>query len=340
MKDNKGIALLVVLWILAILSVIAISLVYMMRLEIKMAKYQRDKVQAFYLARAGLERAIAQLIMDKKSSRELDTLNESWSVNPDAYEDVTLHGGSYKVEVSDESGRININTASPGLLRALPVIRDAENRAEICDSIIDWRDTDSNHELNGAEDGYYQALEEPYHCKNGHMDTIEELLLVRGVTRDLLYGGEADDNVSNQPEEDITSAFLAEDMDGISNVGIEDIITVYTDGKVNINTAGLEVLASLLGGNTELAMNIIEHRAGADGIDGTEDDSPFSSVNEANSIVGGPAYKQFSKLIKVNSSVFKIVSAGKADNSRVMKEIEAIIDRSNSPLKIIYYREN
>ncbi|MCK5654772.1 MAG: general secretion pathway protein GspK [Candidatus Aureabacteria bacterium] len=330
MKDNKGIALLIVLWILTILSVIALSFVYMMRLEIKMAKYQRDKAQAFYLARAGLERAIVQLVIDKRSSRKIDALNESWSVNPDAYEDVNLAGGSYKVEVSDESGKININTASAGLLRNLPVIKDAENRAEICDSIIDWRDTNSNHELSGSEDNYYQALEEPYHCKNGHLDTVEELLLVKGVTGDLLYEEDADSDTS----------FLDGDGDGVSNIRLKDIITVYTDGKVNINTAGLEVLSSLIGGNAELARNIIKYRAGADGVDGTEDDSPFSSAGKVTSIVGGSGHGQFAKLIKVNSNVFKIVSVGRVDNSRVTKKIEAIVDRSNSPLKIIYYREN
>ncbi len=330
MKENKGIALLIVLWILTILSVIALSFVYMMRLEIKMAKYQRDKTQAFYLARAGLERAIVQLIIDKRSGRKVDSLNERWSVNPDAYENVNLSGGSYKVEVSDESGKININTASAGLLRVLPVIKDAENRAEICDSIIDWRDTNSNHELNGAEDNYYQALEESYHCKNGHLDTVEELLLVKGVTGDLLYEEDAN----------LNTAFLDEDRDSVSSIRLKDIITVYTDGKVNVNTAGLEVLSALIGGRVELAQNIIKHRAGADGVDGTEDDSPFSSAGKVTSIAGGAGHGQFSKLIKVNSNVFKIVSVGSVDDSRVTKKVEAIVDRSKSPLKIIYYREN
>ena len=307
--QEKGIVLLMVLWIMIILSAIALSFIYMMRLETKMAKYQLYAAQAFYLTKAGLNRAITQLTIDKKLNQQIDTLKESWSVNPRAYEDAALSRGSFNVKVIDESSKVNINIASPGLLRILPAIKDAENRAEICDSIIDWRDADSNHELNGAEDNYYQSLPEPYDCKDGPLDTIEELLLVKGIDENLLKT-------------------------------LKDIITVYGDGKINLNTAGLSVLSCLLGGNVDLAQNIIERRAGPDGQDGTKDDQPFNSISEVKSIVGESAYGPFSKLIKVNSDIFRIISVGRVKDSKVAKKMEAVIDRGKSSIKLIYYRED
>src|SRR6185503_10932343 len=66
-----------------------------------------------------------------------------------------------------------------------------ENEAEIiADSIVDWRDDDDFHQPNGAETEYYESLERPYRAKNAPFDTVEELLLVRGVTRELFYGDE------------------------------------------------------------------------------------------------------------------------------------------------------
>ena len=323
---QKGIVLLMVLWIMVILSTMALSFLYMMRLEIKMAKYQLYAVEAFYLAKAGLYRAIAQLTIDKRLNPQIDTLKEGWSVNPKAYEDVTLSRGSFNVKVIDESSKVNINTASPGLLRNLPVIKDAENRAEICDSIIDWRDTDSNHELNGAEDNYYQSLPEPYDCKDGPLDTIEELLLVKGIDEDLLKTPLRSGNGYSEDEGD--------------GLRLKDIITVYGDGKVNVNTADLSVLSCLLGGNVDLAQSIIEYRAGPDGEDGTKDDQPFNSISEVKPIIGEAAYGPFSKLIKVNSDIFRIISIGRVKDSKVTKKIEAVIDRSKSSIRLIYYRED
>jgi general secretion pathway protein K len=65
---------------------------------------------------------------------------------------------------------------------------EGEARDIIVDSILDWRDADDFYRIHGAENDYYQSLKEPYRCKNGNFDSIEELLLVRGITPALFYG--------------------------------------------------------------------------------------------------------------------------------------------------------
>jgi type II secretory pathway component PulK len=106
-----------------------------------------------------------------------------------------LAGVRYGVE--DESARINLNTiltaesAETGgarkLLMGLPGMTE-----DVADSILDWIDTDDESREFGAELSYYGGI--GYSCKNGPLDTIEELLLVRGVTPDLLFGSDANRN--------------------------------------------------------------------------------------------------------------------------------------------------
>ena len=89
-----------------------------------------------------------------------------------------------------EAGKVNINLVSESTLRKIigQLGLEGEARDIVVDSILDWRDPDDFSRLNGAENDYYQSLKEPYYCKNGNLDSIEELLLVRGVTPDLFYG--------------------------------------------------------------------------------------------------------------------------------------------------------
>ena len=87
-----------------------------------------------------------------------------------------------------EAGKVNINTVADATLRKMigQLGLEGEARDVVVDSILDWRDPDDFYRINGAENDYYQSLKEPYNSKNGNLDSIEELLLVRGVTPDPL----------------------------------------------------------------------------------------------------------------------------------------------------------
>src|SRR5262249_14263324 len=108
-----------------------------------------------------------------------------------------ISGVRYGLE--NESAKLNINALAqfekqkPGagktLLMALPGMDDAT-----ADAILDWLDTDETPRENGAESDYYSGLSPPYACKNGPIDTIEELLKVKGVTPQLLFGGDSNRN--------------------------------------------------------------------------------------------------------------------------------------------------
>jgi general secretion pathway protein K len=148
-----------------------------------------------------------------------------------------------------EAGKININTVSERTLRKIvsQLGLEGEKRDIAVDSILDWRDPDDLYRVNGAENDYYQSLKEPYNCKNGNLDAIEELLLVRGVTPELFYGRKR----INKGEEEGKS----------DQVGLKDIFSIYSAGEqIDINSATPIVLRYVLGVPDEVSRQIVKAR--------------------------------------------------------------------------------
>lgn len=296
-KDEKGMILIVTLWILAILTLLAVSFSYRMRVEIKLTQFQIDSLRALYLSKAGINYAIAKL--KKDTNDEVTSLNEKWA----SKENVEQWKGKFILSIEDEERRINLNTATKSMLDKLGLKEDI-----VC-AIIDWRDNDEITLPDGAEDGYYQSLNKPYHCKNAPFESIEELLLVKGVTSEILYG---EDNISQ-------------------------LITVYGKGQININTASKKVLSTLPGLNEELAQNIIDYRAGGDLEEGTKDDIIFEKSQDIENVDEDikNKYSQFKDFITTKSNNFRITSVGIKD--KVVSKIIAIFNKETD--KIIYWKE-
>src|SRR5262245_59247373 len=107
-------------------------------------------------------------------------------------DDPNASGQGFRFGVIDESGKINLNALlqidSSGRVAHDMLMAPANMTQEIADAILDWLDPDDEPRANGAENSYYQALSPPYRCKNGPLDSLEELLLVKGVTPGLLFG--------------------------------------------------------------------------------------------------------------------------------------------------------
>jgi hypothetical protein len=106
--------------------------------------------------------------------------------------DGAFRGQSYQVRVTDETGKISLNNArlDEAMLQAIfeNLDYDRKDAEIIADSILDWRDDNDLHRQNGAEDDYYEDLPRPYQAKDANFDAVAELLLVRGVTREMYHG--------------------------------------------------------------------------------------------------------------------------------------------------------
>lgn len=249
-RCENGTILIISLWILAILSMFAIAIGHKLSLEIRLLDNHLDSVRAFYIAEAGIKRAIAERQRQPQNTIYSDSFNQPWLNNEAAFKDMEFGAGVYTVEnpdapglygMSDEQSKVNINTATASFEILKELLREKvgsdEEAGAIAAAIIDWRDQDdevfqdpSTKLLIGAEYAYYLAQDPPYKCKNSDFDAVEELLLVKGITPEIFYGKDVNEDGIIQPEEE----------------GIKRYITVYGNGTVNINTADKVVLIAVL----------------------------------------------------------------------------------------------
>jgi len=181
-SDKKGLVLVAVLWVIMVLIVIAAAVGRNSRLDTKVCVVRTDEFRCKWVCRAGIERAIAVLNDDLRGS---DSLTDLWSENDVDFNDVRFGECIFTVRVVDEASKLNVNTATREQLLRLE--REGMTE-EIADAIIDWRDRDDTPRGGGAEAGYYENLHYGYQIRNGHFRTIRELLLVKGVTEQLVYG--------------------------------------------------------------------------------------------------------------------------------------------------------
>jgi len=293
---RRGIALLMVLWVITILMVIVFSFSALARTETTAALGFREMLEKRNLAEAAVERSIMEIIYRNKKAN--DVMAEVWRMDGTRY-GLDIGDGHASVGITDESGKLDINMltdASGILLKNLLVMRGvAEEQADtIVDSLLDWKDSgDSDaHRLYGAETDYYMTLPLPYAAKNANFDTVEELLLVKGMTSDILFG------------------------DG-ERKGIENLLTVHakTD-KINVNAAPRDLLAALPGMSVELADTVVAERQSRNTLL-TAADLP---------VLFGQAYATAAPFISVGDSVtFTIASSGYKDREQAAYNIRAVV---------------
>lgn len=279
--NNRATILILTLWILTFLSAIALSITYRMRIELKIIKTELARAESLYVAEAGVMQAINVLNQD---DNEYDALSDKWSnytgqlYGIDPFREISVGKGRFNVSyiyerdiftgyeqvfygMHDEERKINVNKATQYMLESLPGIT-----FEVATSICAWRgDEELTEDILLKEDVYYKGLEKPYERKGKEIEHIEELLLIRGVTQELLFGKDLDGNGIIDFNEQGTAQYL----------------TVYGDekGKVNINTASVIVLRAL-GFGEDLSYKILRYRLGGDEALGTDDDEIFTDVGK------------------------------------------------------------
>lgn len=241
-KKQQGIILIIVLWVLTILMVIVLSFSVMTRSETYATLAFKEGMEKKFLAEAGIERGIVELFYRNlyKAQEMLQEDRQVWKVDGTPYA-VPMSNGQITIKIIDESGKIDINNLSDLsgiILQALLVntgVPDQEASA-IVDSILDWKDADDLRRLNGAESDYYMSLPNPYKAKNAKFDTLEELLLVKGMKPDILFGSS-------------------------EKKGIIEFLTVYSNSStINISSAPREILMAVPGFTPEIVDEIINKR--------------------------------------------------------------------------------
>jgi type II secretory pathway component PulK len=368
---RRGTILIVVLILTVVLTSMTIVLCRAARVELLASANHVSASRAVAVEKAAEQYAIQQIV---ENDQEVFTLDETyfeavpvgsnsatptgyfWLVRPDFGDtNLPLYG------LIDESARLNINYATSDMMQQMGMT------AELADSIVDWRDTDSETTgSDGAEDDYYAAKPNPYTAKNAPFESIEELLLVKGASPQVLYGQNYGRAGAAQSSSRRGGGISGGSIGGGSVLGDElamyglfDYITVYsksTDtaggggqggggatgggggggaggtatvtGKINVLTAPREVLLALPGLDDTDVASLIQARSG-------QTDTSFVQSTLGSKAAGVMQYitgetKQFSADIVAVSA-----------DGRAFKRVRVVIDASNAtyPPKIVYRRD-
>jgi len=257
---ERGAALLVVLWTFSVLAALAGEFAIAMRRDAESTRNFKQESTAHYTAFAGINEAILAIqafngelgyedeeedagltdnhtgeLEDKEAGlKRIRTLIEGRG----EWLEGELPGApyeKYEIRAIDETGKIplNANEVNEAFLRTIMLNLDYDEltASTVADSIADWRDEDDLHRAEGAEDDYYRGLDRPYPCKDAPFDAIEELMLVKGVTRAMYYG------VGDIP-------------------GLRDIFTVAHDrGRITLRTVSEDVEWALCGDPEDRGMD-------------------------------------------------------------------------------------
>lgn len=253
---QKGTILIVTLWIILALVALVLLLANAMRVEALDSAREASALKADAIEQGAIQYVLAHVdSLQGKAPIETDTPSEAvrlgngafWLLKPNYDDDHNWNFG-----VIDEASKANLNNAPLTLLQMLPDMAD-----ELAASIVDWRDGDSDVTPNGAESDYYILLRDPYQCKNAPFETADELFLVKGATRQVLYGEDINRNGVLDPNEDDADASDPPDnRDGQLDYGLLPFVTVYSaepntdangQARININstTAGRELTDAL-----------------------------------------------------------------------------------------------
>lgn len=239
-------ALIVVLWVFIFLFVVAFEFSTAAREEAYGAYRFGDETQGYYLAVAGFERALYDFLRQPSAGKAIQPNEPKDDLLDGEWREKDLGGGGFRFRLVDEGGKINLNRVNDATLRQVfsRLAIDPAQRDVLVDSILDWRDPDDLHRPSGAENEYYAALATAYTTKNAPFDSVEELLWVRGMTRELFFGPE---NAGVRPE--------------TAGIALREIFTVDSPiDRVNLRTASAEVIHALTGIPLERCRNFVEER--------------------------------------------------------------------------------
>lgn len=239
--DERGVALLLALLFVVLMTALVVEYAYETHVEASFVENTWSRFEAEVAARSAVAAGFSLLAADVEEAAATAATGRG-SSDYDSLQDVWAQGLPYQpindavmqCRIQDEYGKLNLNALfQPGgneenemlveAVRHLLTERGADDG--VVDAILDWIDPDDEVRGNGAEAEFYTTLEVPYGCKNGPVESVEELLLVRGMTPEIFFG---------DPEDE-------------EQLPLTELFTPYGDptGKVNVNTAKYEVLRAV-----------------------------------------------------------------------------------------------
>jgi general secretion pathway protein K len=342
-RQQLGIALIIVMISIFVLTMLAGGFAYSMKVETRLARNANSETELEWLGRSGVEYARWVLANSLKNPQQpYDSLDQPWATGTgflgptnapiaEVQNPVTLGGGKFTWKIVDMERKVNINVApEPVLKQALIQMGvDASSETVITGSILDWIDPDNNAHLEGAETEYYQGLEPSYEAKNGPIDDMSELLLIKGVTPEVFWGGVA----TNHPQGALQprgGRFGMQNTAPVFSGGLVDLFTPVSSGRINLNTASADVIQLVVPGGDRMAAEAI-----VGGRSGEADPSgllgPYRSVSDVQRVPdiprGGPILQALTQYCDTRSTTFEVTVD--AEINGYHRHFVAILYRAN-----------
>ena len=319
---QRGFIIVVVLCMIIMLGVILLGFNQKTRRSLLATDDVKKSAQALNYARAGLNIAIAAIKQTDKPDTGKDLLNLLSTEN-----NVQLEDGQCSFVVYSESARLNVNMLknrngsinrkrTDQILRLIDLLNQTQPQHDrigygLVPAIMDWTDSDNDtikltfvsHQNTGAESAYYQKLDQPYKCANQKLKTTGELLMVKAITPQIYHR-------------------------------LRDYLTVYGDGRVNINSAPKLVIQSLSQNmDSAIAQIIINQRR----------ITPFESVAQLRQLPGmsEDLYQQISGFITTSppEQYYRVMAKGNVGQTTC--RISAVLKKNlkTKNIEIVLYRE-
>jgi len=286
----RGIVLIPLLWVLTALSFLALDLASTVRAEVNVTQASGEAEKAYFYAQGGLEEVLFHIVFpypDPEKQKQLfpyaGGMNHYWTRSGE----MRCH-----IAIQDEAGKIDLNFANPEVLTRLLENLGIAQASSIAASIVEWRKPNSEgKDLDGI--------------KHRPFTSVEELLLIRGMNREILYG-------KPQRKEHGRSK---------GTRGLAEFVTVYSGkSQININYAEPEVIAALPGLNLDIANLIVQARAR----------EPFKTSSELfQRVTGVTSGEALSLLTTEVSKQYCLIATAQVSGSKVRRSIKLIIKRSD-----------
>lgn len=297
--------LLLVLVVMTLLSALLVEFAFSTMVDLRLAETFRDSTRSYYLAKGGIR--VGRIILSEDTNA-WDSRDELWGQRIDSY---PVGEGIVSIAIEDLGGRLDINSLVDAQGRdavrkmklrfyRLFAILGLDDPEALTAALIDWidvdddpyRDPDTGATL-GAEKDYYQHLDHPYAAKNGRLDSLEELSLIRGFTPEVI-------------------------------ARVRPHLTVHGSDRVNVNTASVEVLMSL-------SEDPVISRENAETIVAMRTDHPFRSAEDLMRLNALPGLENlYREPFAIASLTYRISAwAAVGDGSR---SVEAVVKKSGNRL--------
>jgi general secretion pathway protein K len=344
-SKNRAFAVIIALIAITILGMMAGVFAYAMKIETKLAANTNDDENFYWIGRGGVERACWWLALE--GNQPFSSKQQYWAGGPgegpetnsplagESLAGFPIGNGTVTLTMVEQESKININTADGPLLKQVLTLQgaDADAISVVSDSILDWIDPDDNTRPAGAESDFYLGQTPSYNAKNAVMDSTEELLLVKGVTHDMYYGGSSSASGTALPEHQLGFGH-APGQEPVYAFGLKDVFTPFSAGKINILTADDNVLQLIPGMDTAAAQAIETAR---------DSDPPIRNVGQLlaaaglnnNPAIGG----QIANYVTTQGSTYEVhatVTIGQLSHTYT-----AIVFRTGSNVKVFsFYRSD